>query len=256
MSDLQQSPVWAKILAGQAIDLKRARQLFKYVPGAPRCKMCNAPLHGLGRAVMTFAGRSPDPSNPQFCTACQTLAKLNPGGADALMTVLVADARAWAAKGVQPASLPMLLTRYHRAARRALVDANAFVDKTTDGTVVAAFIPGLSGPDHAPLAASASHHVLHETGHAASAGPWLPVGIGIHTGVAHVGTQPGAKGTDVTLSGDALTLAASLAAAARPGEALVSETTVTAGIRAPERRSLELKTGTALVGVLKVVPGH
>ena len=256
MGEPQQSTVWAKILAGQAVDLKRARQLFKYVPGAPHCKMCNAPRHGLGRAVMTFAGRSPDPSNPQFCTACQTLAKLNPGGADAVMTVFVADARAWAAKGVQPASLAMLLTRYHRAARRALVDANAFIDKTIDGTVVAAFIPGLAGPDHAPLAAAASHQVLHETGHTAGGGPWLPVGIGIHTGVAHIGTKAEAKSTDVTLSGDAVTLAASLAAAARPGEALVSETTVAAGIRAPERRSLDLKTGTTLVGVLKVVPGH
>jgi adenylate cyclase len=256
MTETQQSLVWAKILAGQALDVKRARQLFKYLPGAPRCKMCNAPLHGMGRAVMTFAGRSPDPNNPQFCTACQTLARLNPGGADALMTVFVADGRAWAAKGVNPAGIPMLLSRYHRAARRALVDANAFIDRTAEGTVIAAFIPGLAGPDHAPLAASASHQVLHETGHAASAGPWLPVGVGIHTGVAHVGIKAEAKSTDVTVSGDAVTLAASLAGAARPGEALVSETTVAAGIRAPERRSLDLKTGTAVVGVLKVVPGH
>ncbi len=255
-----ESPTWAKILAGGATDLTRARKLFKYFPGAPRCKMCNAPLHGLGRAILSLAGRLPDPNNPNFCTPCQSLARLNPGGASTVATLLVADGRAWAAKGINPASVPMLLSRYHRAARRALVETNGFVDKAVDGTVVAAFIPGFAGPDHAPLAAAASHQMLHETGHAATSGPWLPVGIGIHTGVAFVGSAPvihgTTKGNDVTVSGDAIAVAQALAAAARPGEALVSETTVAAGIGTPERRTLDLKTGTALVGVLRVVPGH
>ena len=159
-------------------------------------------------------------------------------------------------------AVPETIARYHRAARRALVEANGFIDRTVDGLVVSAFIPGLAGPDHAPLAASASHQMLHETGHAGTAGPWLPVGIGLHTAVAHVGTVPAGpgtspgKGVDVTVTGEAVAVAQSLAAAARPGEVLVSESTVAAGIRTPERRSVDLKAGTALVGVLKVMPGH
>jgi adenylate cyclase len=88
--------------------------------------------------------------------------------------------------------------------------------------VVALFIPGLGGPEHARRGIGAANAILRATGHG-DATPWLPIGAAVHTGRAFVGAM-GAEGqlTDFTALGDAVNATARLASMAGAGETLVS----------------------------------
>ena len=82
----------------------------------------------------------------------------------------------------------------------------------------------------------------------------LPIGIGVHTGVAYVGTVIGAEGSakDITALGDNVNVTARLASRAGAGEAFVSEAAyVSAGLSGEdvEQRQLELKGKSEPVGV-------
>jgi adenylate cyclase len=84
------------------------------------------------------------------------------------------------------------------------------------------------------------------TGHTHEEGPWLPIGIGVHTGPVFVGTVSGSEDsvTDITALGDNVNVAARLASLAAPGEALISEVAYAAGgadLGDLERRQLDLK---------------
>ena len=73
----------------------------------------------------------------------------------------------------------------------------------------------------------------------------IPVGIGVHSGVAYFGVMGAAGGlTDITALGDEVNTAARLASKAAAGEIIVSEQALKeAGIDGAEleSRSLELK---------------
>lgn len=62
-------------------------------------------------------------------------------------------------------------------------------------------------------------------------GPWLPIGVGVHTSVTYIGVVSEAEGTvtDVTALGDNVNTAARLAASAGPGEALISDAAYSSG---------------------------
>jgi adenylate cyclase len=90
------------------------------------------------------------------------------------------------------------------------------------------------------------------TGHGDPGGPWVPVGVGIHTGTAWVGSIVGASGAaaDFTALGDNVNIAARLASKAGQGEVIISENTYNAAqIRTEglEKRELELKGKSDLV---------
>ena len=118
----------------------------------------------------------------------------------------------------------------------------------------ALFIPGYAGKQHARRAVEAGQALLRVIGHGEPGGPWVPVGVGIHTGLAWAGSIAGASGAaaDFTALGDNVNIAARLASKAGPGEVLVSEATCdaarieTGGL---EKRDLELKGKTELVSV-------
>jgi adenylate cyclase len=73
----------------------------------------------------------------------------------------------------------------------------------------------------------------------------IPVGIGVHSGVAYFGVVGAADGlTDITASGDEVNTAARLASQAAAGEIIVSEQALKEAGMPGERyesRSLELK---------------
>lgn len=92
------------------------------------------------------------------------------------------------------------------------------------------------------------------TGHGGEGEPWVPVGVGIHTGTAWVGSIIGAKGeaADFTALGDNVNIAARLASQAGQGEVIASEATFAAAQLDPadlEKRELELKGKSKLVSV-------
>jgi adenylate cyclase len=94
--------------------------------------------------------------------------------------------------------------------------------------------------------------LLRVTGHENPDGPWVPVGVGIHTGRAWVGSIVGASGeaADFTALGDNVNVAARLASNAGQGEVLISEATYRAArieTEGLEKRELELKGKSELV---------
>ena len=94
------------------------------------------------------------------------------------------------------------------------------------------------------MAINAAKDLLHATGHDQPGGPWIEVGVGIHSGTAFIGTVGSEDSvTDITVLGDVPNVAARLASAAGPGEILISED---ASRKAEfslslEKRSLDLK---------------
>jgi adenylate cyclase len=147
-----------------------------------------------------------------------------------------------------------LMNRFYEATINVLVQADAFIDKLVGDEVTALFIPGFAGQEHARRAVEAGQALLRVTGHGEPGGPWVPVGVGVHTGVAWVGSIAGASGAsaDFTALGDNVNVAARLASKAGAGEVLASEAACdAAGIETGglEKRDLELKGKSELVSV-------
>ena len=106
---------------------------------------------------------------------------------------------------------------------------------------------------HAQRAVKAGKNFLDVTGHYQGE-PWVPVGVGIHTGMAWVGSIAGAKGdaVDFTALGDNVNIAARLASAAAKGEVVMSDATYQAAMIEDddmEIRELELKGKSEVVNV-------
>jgi adenylate cyclase len=69
----------------------------------------------------------------------------------------------------------------------------------------------------------AGRRLLSATGYGEAGGPWLPIGIGVHSGMAYVGSVGDGLVADFTAMGDAVNVTARLAAQANAGELLVTE---------------------------------
>jgi adenylate cyclase len=125
------------------------------------------------------------------------------------------------------------------------VQTDAFIDKLVGDEVMALYFPLFTGPDHAGAAIRAAQGLL-EVSVTSARHPDLPIGIGVHSGLAYVGTVSGVEGTvtDITALGDSVNIAARLASAAGPGEALISEDALrqaTVQLPEAEKRQLQLK---------------
>ena len=152
------------------------------------------------------------------------------------------------------AEFSQLMNRFYRVATDVLIKTDAFIDKLIGDEVMAVYVPIFAGGQHARLAVQAAHELLGATGHSNPEGPWIPVGVGVHTGPAFFGTVSGAEGTfsDFTALGDNVNITARLASQARPGEALISDAAYAAAgldLGRLEQRQLELKGKSGPVGV-------
>lgn len=128
------------------------------------------------------------------------------------------------AEKMSPTEFADCLNRFYREASRALIAHDGLIDKFVGDEVIALFVRGYAGDSFSSKAIAAALEVLKVTGHGDAAGPWLPVGVGVHTGIAFVGVV-GAEGqvTDISALGDAVNVAARLSSEADSGEVLVSE---------------------------------
>lgn len=171
-----------------------------------------------------------------------------PGGTEIEISMLFVDVRGSThlAEEMTPASFSQLMNRFYQAATDVLIRTDAVIDKLVGDEVIGLYLPLFTGPNHARPAVLAAQELLLATGHGEEGGPWLPIGIGVHTGVAFVGTVGGAEDTvsDITALGDNVNVTARLASVAAPGEALISEASYAAGgvdLGELESRRLELK---------------
>lgn len=236
---------WRDFLTGGHSKERVGRWVFKLIPTAPRCRLCAAPFAGIGGPLMRVIGKRPSPANPNWCNSCFDFMERHHGGAEIECTLLFADVRGSTtlAEGMSAAEFRGLMNRFYEAATTVVFDHDGLVDKFVGDELVSMFFPLLSGERHPARAVEAARSLLDETGHGDAGGPWVPVGAGVHTGIAWVGAVGTATHTELTALGDAVNTTARLASAAGPGEVLVTaETAAAAGLDATlERRPLELK---------------
>jgi adenylate cyclase len=214
------SEEWRSLLLEGHAPLVRARHLFRYLPSAPRCKVCNNPFGGVAGRILGMAGFKPSRKNPRLCgRCCDTLPA---GGAEVDIAVLFADVRESTAlgEGTRPAEFAGLLNRFYGVATETLVRHDAVIDKLIGDEVMAFFVQGISGPHYRRRAVAAGTELLRAVGYGTPEGPWLPVGVAVNAGIAYVGNV-GAAVVDFTALGDTVNIGARLQGHAAAGELLV-----------------------------------
>jgi len=245
--------LWSSYLTGDTTQLeprvKIVRRLFGRVPSPPRCKVCHAPFHGLGGIAAKLLGFGAGKSrfNPLLCDRCEKIVKAHQVGVEVEITLLFADMRGSTtlAERIGPTEFHRLIDRFYKASTDVLLGTDALIDKLVGDEVVALYAPGIAGPDFARKAIVAARDMVIATGHAETDGPWISIGIGVHSGKVYIGAVGSADGlSDITVLGDAANTAARLASQAGPGEVLVSEETCRLAHIVPEgreTRTLQLK---------------
>lgn len=241
--------LWRRVLAGTQWQMRLGRRLYSHIPRAPRCKLCAAPFHGFGRPLMRLMGRGPWPKNPKFCSSCFKQLTEHHGGAEIDCSLMFADVRGSTsmAEGMRPSEVYEVMDRFFDTAARALVEHDAIVDRFVGDQAIGIFVPALAGAHHAARAIQAAQAVITGTGHGDGA-PWIPVGAGVHTGIAFVGSVGSESHVDFTALGDTVNIAARLASAAGRGEILVTPEAALAAdldVTSLERRDLALKGKSA-----------
>ena len=247
MAQTQTEELWRALAMGELPKARRGRFALKFLPSNPRCKMCNAPFRGVGAPLMRLIGKRPARQNPRFCSFCEEVTRRHPGGAEVEMSLIFADVRGSTrlAENSSPTDFARLMNRFYEATTRVLIETDALIDKLVGDEVVALYLPGFAGPAHAKRAIMAARRLLAETGHGRPGGPWLPIGIGVHTGTAYWGNVGSRETfTDVTALGDAVNVTSRLSSLAQGGEILASAAACDASrldLSGLERRKLDLK---------------
>jgi adenylate cyclase len=197
---------------------------------------------------MRLMRKRPWPRNPQYCGDCLTSMVKHRSGAEVECSLLFADVRdsTTLAETMRPAEFRTMMDRFFHVASKALIDHDAIIDKFVGDEAIGIFIPLLAGERFAERAVGAGRAILQATGHD-SGTPWIPVGVGVNSGVAYVGTVGDGEMIDLTAMGDPVNVAARLASAAGTGELLVSASTMASADlpgESLEHRSLTLKGKT------------
>lgn len=203
---------------------------------------------------MHLMGKDQSRFNPRYCERCERFE--HPGGAEVVLTMLFADVRGSTTMAAKMNALEFsrLINRFYTVATDVLVKTDAMVDRLIGDEVVGLYIPGMAGPEHPRRAIQAAQNLLQLTGHRNREGPWIPLGIGVHTGLAFVGVVGGSEGrpTDFTALGDNVNITARLASHAGAGEILISDSAYTAAgldLGNLEHRQLEIKGKNEPIGV-------
>lgn len=245
--------VWYAVFGVGHPDLQKQHRLHLRLPSPPRCKLCLAPFGGVGGFFMGLRGKRPSNRNPRFCSACDHFIRAHPGGAEVTLSLVFADVRGSTslAERISPTELSRRFNEFYAAITHVLVETDGFIIDVVGDEVVGVYPPGFSGPRHAALAIEAARQLVVLD---PSAFGGLPFGVGVHTGVVHIGTTMGADEgiADVRAIGDNVNISARLSSSAGPGEALVSAAAWDAAGESPdelEHRELTLKGRNEPLGV-------
>jgi adenylate cyclase len=243
--DRHDEAFWRDYLTRGASMERRARRVFRAIPHGPRCKLCLAPFSGIGGPLMRLIGKRASDKNPEMCTTCFDFIVKHHGGAEIECTFLFADVRGSTsmAERMSATEFRAILDRFYGVATDVVIKHDGSIDKFVGDELVAMYFPLLSGDRHAARAVETATALLTATGHGGAGDPWLPIGAGVHGGIAWVGAVGEGARVELTALGDTVNTAARLAAAAGAGEVLVSASTAAvAGLQTGlERRTLERK---------------
>jgi len=221
----------------------RLHRFFKILPHDPRCKLCHAPFDGIGgMAVGALYGRKRSNLNPNFCNVCEDFAKKFPGGAEVEMSMLFVDVRGSTSlsESMSPLEFQKLINRFFVGATKAIAEEDGLVEKLAGDAVAAFWGAGFAGKDYVARTVHAAQKIQK-----AMEGQEIPVGIGVHAGVAYFGAMGSAEGlVNISAIGDEVNTAARIASKAAAGEILISEPALrAAGMDSGQldSRQLELK---------------
>jgi adenylate cyclase len=232
------------------------RLVYSILPGDTRCFECNLPLNGTGAAIMGPLGLKGSRFSPELCAWCEGSIRKNEGGAEVEITMLFADVRGSTslAETAGVSDFTTIIQRFSKLSTDVILEDGGMVNRLMGDQVIGLFVPRFSGQNHARAAIGAAKDLLRATGHQDEEGPWAPVGVGVHTGPAYVGTVGhGESVNEIAVLGSAANLAARLSSAAGQGEMLISQEAMDcAGESGVGMEQDEL----ALKGIEKSVPVH
>ena len=223
------------------------RKFYSVFPSDLHCHECGIPINGFWGNVWRFMGSAPSSFSPKLCSACEQSARKYEVGAELELSMIFGDVRDSTplAESLGPNGFKEIIGRFYKETSKVLIECNAMVNRLMGDQVIALFVPRFVGKKHAEVALEAAKDVLQVTGHGQGKEPWIPVGAGVHTGVAYVGAVGAAEGvTEIAVLGSAANLCARLSSKAAAGEILISEDSVKSGdldVSGLESRSLELK---------------
>jgi adenylate cyclase len=230
------------------------RPFFRVLPADPRCQICYIPFNGVGGFLSRrLLDVKPSQLNPHMCNYCERFAERFQGGVEMEVSILFADIRGSTLLAEKMGNLEYshLIRRFYNAATKPLYSNNALIEKFVGDGLTAFFVPAFAGPNHAQAALEAGRGILRATGHIKGHTPWIPVGVGVNTGVAYIGSMRMEGGrTDITILGDAVNIAARLCSQAAAGEILISgNAQLASGVsfEGHEMRTLSLKGKQASV---------
>jgi len=233
---------------GPPIEKFRRNKFYRMLPSDSRCKWCQAPFEGIpGALVKNIFNTYPSRYNPHYCNVCDDFSKKYQGGAEIPMTMLFADIRSSSelAERIGPKDFSELINRFFVKSAHVLTGYGAMIEKLVGDEVTAVFTSGTAGENYHGQSIEAAKDLMRQTGHGTGRKPWVKVGIGIHSGVAFLGSIGNPDGImEVAALGDVPNTAARLTSLAGPGEILVSEFTSKAAnldTKDLERRNLKLK---------------
>jgi adenylate cyclase len=195
------------------------RWMYRNLPSDPRCRACLVPFGGLGRILRI----KPSGKNPNFCTDCLESAPM--GLHEMEVGLLFADLRgftAWSEKH-SPAAVAAELTRFYAVASRVLTRDDALVELVGD-QVMSLYLPNFPSlrermPEVMLAAARRLILDLRDPKHEIA----LPIGVGLHLGIASVGNIGKGAGKDFTAVGDVVNTAARLQSCAGAGQIVLSK---------------------------------
>jgi adenylate cyclase len=233
---------------------KRLFRAFRMLPHDPRCKICYSPFEGMGGLMMRLLGRKQSQLNPYFCNVCEDFAKKHPGGSEVEMSMLFADVRGSTALSEQMTVTEFreLINRFFVESTNAIAREDGLLEKLAGDAVAAFWGAGFAGKDYVARTISAAQKIQKVMEQQK-----IPVGIGVHAGVAYFGAIGSAEGlVNISAIGDEVNTAARIASKAAAGEVLISEQALNAaGMDSSqlESRSLELKglSGPVTVRVMR-----
>jgi adenylate cyclase len=238
---------WRDRLTHHSHAVRFERQFFRLIPSDPRCKLCNTPFGAPGGLIMRLLGRPQSRANPTVCDTCEGYLKDYVGGVEIEVSMLFADVRGSTslAERMSASDFGTLMSRFYAAASHVLIHSNAMMGERAGDQINGLYIPALAGKNHAGAAIDAGARLLQVLADPTADGTGLPVGIGVHTGLAFCGSVETAPGVyDGVVLGDSVNTAARLSSAAAAGELLISDAAATAAgfdTTGLESRELRLK---------------
>jgi adenylate cyclase len=219
---------WQQMLTGEHPSLRRGRKMMRLLSptAGERCRLCCVGFDGFTAPALRLAGFRPWRRNPHFCEQCEAVLAKERGGAEIEIAMLYADVRGSTglAARVGPTEFAALMQRFFRIAIKVFTRTDAVVDKMVGDEVIGLYLPGFTGADYRQRAAVAGLELLRATGHGDPAGPWLSIGVGVHSGKTFVGSIGVEDGNyQFAALGDPMNFCARLVASAKGGEMVVSE---------------------------------